>query len=97
MLKEQNQRLQIQLNNTQVSLHDLKEKSSQHVLELESHVSLLERKNESTSKEHLMEIQAKVMELEHVMNETKENLNFVQQQRSQLESQLADTGEKLIL
>jgi hypothetical protein len=44
MLKEQNQRLQVQLNNTQVSLHDLKERSSQHIQELESHVSLLERK-----------------------------------------------------
>lgn len=44
MLKEQNQRLQVQLNNTQVSLHDLKEKTSQHIQELESHVSLLERK-----------------------------------------------------
>jgi hypothetical protein len=44
---------------------------------LKSHDSLLERKNESISKEHLMEILAKVMELEYVMNETKENLNFV--------------------
>jgi hypothetical protein len=44
MLKEQNQRLQVQLNNIQVSLHDLKEKSSQRIQELESHVSLLERK-----------------------------------------------------
>jgi hypothetical protein len=44
MLKEQNQRLQVQLNNTQVSLHDLKEKSSQLIQELDSHVSLLERK-----------------------------------------------------
>jgi hypothetical protein len=44
MLKEQNQRLQVQLNNTQVSLHDLKEKSSEHIQELESHISLLERK-----------------------------------------------------
>jgi predicted nucleic acid-binding Zn-ribbon protein len=42
-----------------------------------------------------MEIQAKVMELEYVLNETNENLNFVQQQKSQLESQLADTREKL--
>lgn len=44
MLKEQNQRLQVQLNNTQVSLHDLKERSLQRIQELESHVSLLERK-----------------------------------------------------
>jgi hypothetical protein len=44
MSKEQNQRLQVQLNNAQVSLHDLKEKSSQHIQELASHVSLLERK-----------------------------------------------------
>jgi predicted nuclease with TOPRIM domain len=42
-----------------------------------------------------MEIQAKVMELEYMLNETKESLNFVQQQKSQLESQLADTREKL--
>lgn len=95
MLKEQNQRLQVQLNNTQVSLHDLKEKSSQHIRELESHVSLLERKNESTSKEHLMEMQAKVMELEYVLKETKEKLIFVEHQKSQLESHLTDTREKL--
>jgi predicted nucleic acid-binding Zn-ribbon protein len=42
-----------------------------------------------------MEIQAKVMELEYVLNETKEKLSFVQHQKSQLESHLADTQEKL--
>jgi hypothetical protein len=43
-LKEQNQRLQVQMNNTQLSLQDLKEKSSQCIQELESRVSLLARK-----------------------------------------------------
>jgi predicted nucleic acid-binding Zn-ribbon protein len=42
-----------------------------------------------------MEIQVKVMELEYVLNETKEKLSFVQHQKSQLESDLADTHEKL--
>jgi predicted nuclease with TOPRIM domain len=42
-----------------------------------------------------LEIQAKVIELEYVLNETKEKLNFVQQQKAQLESHLADTQEKL--
>jgi predicted nucleic acid-binding Zn-ribbon protein len=42
-----------------------------------------------------MEIQAKAMELEYVLNETKEKLNFIEQQKCQLESQLADTREKL--
>jgi predicted nuclease with TOPRIM domain len=36
-----------------------------------------------------------VIELEYVLNETKEKLSFVQQQKSQLESHLADTQEKL--
>lgn len=44
ILKEQNQRLQVQLNNSQLSLQDLKRKSSQQVQELESRISLLTRK-----------------------------------------------------
>jgi SMC interacting uncharacterized protein involved in chromosome segregation len=44
MLKEQNQRLQVQLKNTQISLQDFKEKSSQQTQELESRISLLSRK-----------------------------------------------------
>lgn len=44
MLKEQNQRLQVQLNNSQGSLQDLKRNSSEHIQELESRVSLLTRK-----------------------------------------------------
>jgi len=44
MLKEQNQRLQVQLNNSQLSVQDLKKKSSQQIQELESHISLLTRK-----------------------------------------------------
>jgi cell shape-determining protein MreC len=51
--------------------------------------------NESTSKERLMEIQAKVMELEYVLTETKEKLSFVQHQKSQLESHLTDSCEML--
>jgi hypothetical protein len=44
MLKEQNQRLQVQLNNSQLSLQDLKRKSSEHIQELETRISLLTRK-----------------------------------------------------
>lgn len=42
-----------------------------------------------------MEIEAKVMELKYVLNETKEKLSVVEHQKSQLESHLADTQEKL--
>jgi predicted nuclease with TOPRIM domain len=42
-----------------------------------------------------MEIQAKVMELDYVLNETKEKLSCVQHEKSQLESHLEDTHEKL--
>lgn len=42
-----------------------------------------------------MEIQAKVMDLEDVLNETKKKLSVVEHQKSQLESHLADTQEKL--
>jgi hypothetical protein len=44
MLKEQNQRLQVQLNNSQLCVQDLKRKSSQQIQELESRISLLTRK-----------------------------------------------------
>jgi uncharacterized protein YlxW (UPF0749 family) len=44
ILKEQNQRLQVQLNNYQLSLQDLKKKSSQQIQELESRISLLTKK-----------------------------------------------------
>lgn len=95
ILKEQSQRLQVQLNNSQLSLQDLKRKSSQQIQELESHISLLTRKNESVSEERLLELRAKVIELECVLGETREKLGHVQQQNSDLESHLADTKEKL--
>lgn len=44
ILKEQNQRLQVQLNNSQLSLQDLKRKSSEQIQELESRISMLTRK-----------------------------------------------------
>lgn len=51
--------------------------------------------NESASEERLLELRAKVIELECVLGETREKLGHVQQQNSDLESRLADTMEKL--
>jgi len=51
--------------------------------------------NESASEERLLELRAKVIELECVLGETREKLGHVQQQNSGLESHLADTMEKL--
>jgi len=51
--------------------------------------------NESVSEERLLELRAKVIELECVLGETREKLGHVQQQNSDLESRLADTMEKL--
>jgi chromosome segregation ATPase len=51
--------------------------------------------NESASEERLLELRAKVIELDCVLVETKEKLGHVQQQNSDLESHLADTKEKL--
>jgi len=51
--------------------------------------------NESVSEERLLELRAKVIELECVLGETREKLGHVQQQNSDLESHLADTKEKL--
>ncbi|XP_069692882.1 GRIP1-associated protein 1-like [Periplaneta americana] len=89
MLKDQNQRLQVQLNNSQLSLKEHKEKSSQKIQELESRVSQLVKKNESTSEERFIELQAKVIELECVLGET-------QQEKSELERELSEARDILV-
>jgi hypothetical protein len=47
------------------------------------------------SEERVMELRAKVIELECVLGETRGKLGLVQQQNSELESCLGDTMEKL--
>ncbi|KAJ9579095.1 hypothetical protein L9F63_024801 [Diploptera punctata] len=87
-LRDHNQRLQVQLNNALTSMQEFKEKSAKRIQELELQISQATKKNDSKTEERKLEMQAKSIELECLLGETRQELESIRQQKLQLEQQL---------